>query len=729
MAPGASATPGTGEQTGLTPRRLRLISILFSAVVMMLGVWAELSEPWFVSYLHNAVFDQYQRSKPRPYQPVPVRIVDVDEATLAKLGQWPWPRTKVARLVIELRKLGASAIAFDVLFSEPDRTSPTWLANEWREEPEVASLLDKLPDHDSALADEFRRGNVVVAFSLIDEPGGTVPVQKGRYIRVGDQSPINGIQSPGTVVSLPMLQEAATGNGSMNFPTDVDGVVRRVPMFVEKNDELFPTLVAEALRVSTNTTNYQVEAYRDPVQPTFAAVASVRVGKYEIPTDRNGNARAYLTTEVAERYVPAWKVMLGEAEGLIPKGSIVYIGTSATGLMDMRFSPLGRKIPGVEMHAQMTEQAILGVFATRPQQIKTLESVVILLGWLIMLAFGRRRVLPAALAAGGVIVIISAAALYAWREMLVMADPLFASLVMLATFVAYSVPRQLATESEGQWIRGVFANYLSPNLVEHLIQNPGELRLGGERRECSFVLTDVAGFTTLVEGTANPQELTEIINNYLEGMVSIAFEHDGTLDRIVGDAVAVLFSAPVTQPDHPERAVRCALAMDRFAHDYSRKCRSGNIPFGMTRIGVHTGEVVVGNFGGSSHFDYRPLGDPINTAARLETANRQLGTRICVSGVTVSRCENFLGRPAGTIHLKGKTLGVEVFEALSSDDPRAQTLDLYRDAFDKMAAERPDAVDAFASLAAAHPEDGLAAFHLARLRRGESGANVVFTEK
>jgi len=144
---------------------------------------------------------------------------------------------------------------------------------------------------------------------------------------------------------------------------------------------------------------------------------------------------------------------------------------------------------------------------------------------------------------------------------------------------------------------------------------------------------------------------------------------------------------------------------------------------------VHTGEVVVGNFGGSSHFDYRPLGDPINTAARLETANRQLGTNICVSGVTVALCPSFTGRPAGTLHLKGKTQGVEVFEAVSNGDARSGRLAAYQSAFEKMAAESPDAIDAFEALVNEHPDDGLAAFHLARLRRGEHGSTVVFTEK
>lgn len=720
----------SGEPTGLTPKRLRRIGILLSAAVVVVGLWAELTEPWFVADIHNAVFDAYQRSQPRPYQPAAVRIVDIDEASLARLGQWPWPRNKVALLISELRGLGASAIASDFIFAEPDRTSPAWLASEWREEPEVAALLGKLPDHDAALAAEFRRGNVVAAFALTEEPGGNAPLQKARIVRVGAQSPVKVSRYHGAVVSLPALQDAASGNGAVNFSPDRDGVVRRVPLLVEKGGIILPGLVAEALRVSAGATNFTLTADDSASRPGTAALTAVRTGKYTLPTDTFGRTLVYLTEPAAERYVPAWKVMSGQAAGLIPHGSIVYLGSSATGLQDLRFGTLGKIIPGVEIHAQLTEQAMLGVFATRPLWVQGLETLVMVLAWLVMLAFGsRRRVLPSALAAGGGIVLITAAALYAWREMLVLADPVFSSVVLLATFVAYTVPRQLATESEGQWIRGVFANYLSPNLVEHLIKNPSELRLGGERRECSFVLTDVAGFTSLVEGIEDPQELTEIINNYLEGMVSIAFEHDGTLDRIVGDAVAVLFSAPVTQPDHAQRAVRCALAMDRFASEYSGRCEKQNIPFGMTRIGVHTGEVVVGNFGGSSHFDYRPLGDPINTAARLETANRQLGTRICVSGVTVGSCDSFTGRPAGTLHLKGKTQGVEVFEAFAPDDPRVVDGAAYREAFEKMAAGDPGATEAFEAVLARRPDDALAAFHLARLRRGERGAHVVFTEK
>lgn len=728
MTAGSQATRA-GTESSAGAKNLRRLGVLLSALVVGFGVWAELSEPWFVGDVRNAVFDAYQRSHPRPYRPAPVRIVDIDEETLSKLGQWPWPRTKVAELVSKLRDMGAASIAFDIIFAEPDRTSPSWLAGEWADKPDVAAVLSELPDHDEALAAEMAKGNVVTAFALTEEASAATPLNRGRFVRVGAQQRVTTNRYEGAVPSLPALEEAASGNGAINFSPDRDGVVRRVPMLVEKSGTLYPSLLAEALRIAANASSYTLVAEDRGSSTDSAALVALRTGRFTVPTDTFGRTLVYLTRPQPERYVSAWKIMEDQADGLLPEGAIVFVGSSATGLQDLRFGPLGKVIPGVEIHAQLAEQVLLDVYATRPLWVQGLESLVVILGWLLILAFGSRpRALSATLAAVGVLASIGASAVYAWYTWAILADPVFPNLVLAATFLAYTVPRQLAAESEGRWIRDVFANYLSPNLVEHLIRNPGELRLGGERRECSFVLTDVAGFTTLVEGM-DPHELTETINGYLEGMVSIAFEHDGTLDRIVGDAVAVLFSAPVAQPDHPERAVRCALAMDRFAREYSRRCHERDIPFGLTRIGVHTGEVVVGNFGGTSHFDYRPLGDPINTAARLETANRHLGTRVCVSEATVSRCPAFTGRPAGTLVLKGKKKGVDVFEALAEEENASPKVQAYRAAFESMRREDDSALAEFRALASGAPDDGLVAFHLSRLERGEKGTLVVLSEK
>ncbi|HYC57521.1 MAG TPA: adenylate/guanylate cyclase domain-containing protein [Candidatus Binatia bacterium] len=713
-------------------RRLRRIGLMLSAAVVLAGISAIASNPPLdmVTSIRNAVFDGYQRSAPRPYQPAPVRILDIDEESLARLGQWPWPRTRIAEIVSRLRELGAASITFDILFAEPDRLSPRQLVSEWAERDDVRAVLSQLPDSDDVLAQELARGNAVTAFALTEGSGPErPPLEKARYVRIGSEGALPISHHRGAVATLPQLEAAAAGNGAINFQPDRDGVVRRVPLLLEMGAKTYPSLIVEALRVASGEGNIAVLTAPGSSAST-ASLTGLRIGKHLLPTDSTGRMQVYLTRPMPERYVPAWKVLAGQAEDLVPKDAIVFLGSSATGLMDLRFSPLGETLPGVEIHAQLVEQILHKVYSSRPDWARGTEVLLVVLSWLGMLAVGNQpRVLPLALVTSLGVLLAFSVSWQAWNLSLLLVDPVTPSVTVLAAFLAYVVPRQLATESEERWIRSVFANYLSPNLVEHLIRNPAELRVGGERRECSFVLTDVQGFTTVVENS-DPAALTQVINDYLDGMVSIAFSHDATLDRIVGDAVAIMFSAPVTQPDHAQRAVECALAMDAFASKYAQRCQAQGIKFGHTRIGVNTGEVVVGNFGGSTHFDYRPLGDPINTCARLETANGQLGTRICISAATVAQCKKEVAlRPVGSLLLKGKTRGVEVFEPLHAEANGAAPADAYKQAFDLLESGGDGALHAFRTLAEQHPDDGLVTFHLRRLERGEHGTLIVFTEK
>jgi adenylate cyclase len=291
-----------------------------------------------------------------------------------------------------------------------------------------------------------------------------------------------------------------------------------------------------------------------------------------------------------------------------------------------------------------------------------------------------------------------------------------------------AVPRYLRTESEQRWIKTAFSRYVSPNRVKFLQEHPETLNLGGEYRECSFVMTDLAGFTSLME-KYEPAMLSTLLNEYLNGMIETAFEHDGTLDRIVGDAVAVMFSAPVPQSDHAQRAVACALAMDQFANAFCQRQQALGIPFGKTRIGVNTGHVMVGNFGGKVMLDYRALGDAINTAARLETLNNHLGTRISVSETTVQQCPGFHGRPAGDIVLKGKTKPVRVYEPLTESEDQGERVARYRAAFAAMEAHSAHAAPLFLALQNDYADDPLVQFHAQRMSDGATGSLIVMQKK
>ena len=272
------------------------------------------------------------------------------------------------------------------------------------------------------------------------------------------------------------------------------------------------------------------------------------------------------------------------------------------------------------------------------------------------------------------------------------------------------------------------ARYFSPNLVQHLVDSPDSLNLDGERRELTFVFTDLADFTPLVEGLA-PEVIVPLLNEYLDEMTKIIFRWNGTVDKVVGDAVHAIFGAPLEQADHAARGIACAMEMDQFAESFRQQKQLENIPLGITRIGVHTGLAMVGNFGGEQYFDYTAHGDAINTAARLETANKYLGTRICVSEQVVEQIPSFTGRPIGTVLLPGKTEELKLFEPLAADRAESPAIKAYQSAFSKLEAGDASANQAFATVVGEYGDDPLATFHLKRTLMGETGVKILLSEK
>jgi adenylate cyclase len=319
----------------------------------------------------------------------------------------------------------------------------------------------------------------------------------------------------------------------------------------------------------------------------------------------------------------------------------------------------------------------------------------------------------------------------AFADYRLLLDPVTPALGIFIAFLLSSVMHHLSTERRQRFVRDAFSRYVSPNLVTYIVEHPDQLELGGKRQECSFVFTDLAGFTTLME-KIDPAEVVALLNNYLDQMISIAFSFNGTLERIIGDAVVIMFSAPVQQPDHRQRALDCAIAMQRFASRYADEMKAKGIAFGHTRIGVHSGTVIVGNFGGSHMFDYRALGDTINTASRLESVNKHLGTLVCVSENTLSGCTGVITRPVGRLLLKGKTESLMVFQPMHNglevpgapvDDPQ------YAAAYALLTQGADAARGAFEQLAEVRPADPLVNLHLSRLNEGQTGDLIVMSEK
>jgi adenylate cyclase len=278
-------------------------------------------------------------------------------------------------------------------------------------------------------------------------------------------------------------------------------------------------------------------------------------------------------------------------------------------------------------------------------------------------------------------------------------------------------------QAEAERAYASLSRYFSPNLAQRLASDSEAVNLAGQRRDIASLFTDIACFTALVE-TLEPSVLGPLLNEYLTGMTDIVFAHDGTVAKIVGDALHVLFGAPGEQPDHAARAVACALELDEYAQLFRSRCHQKGIALGVTRIGVHAGPAIVGNFGGERFFDYTAYGDTINSAARLEAANKQLGTRICVSASLAERVDDFRGRPVGDLLLRGKSESLRAFEPLRIDQFDSPATKTYLEAFAKLETNDPGAMASFAAHVGNQPEDQLASFHLKRLLNGAKGSRI-----
>jgi adenylate cyclase len=278
-------------------------------------------------------------------------------------------------------------------------------------------------------------------------------------------------------------------------------------------------------------------------------------------------------------------------------------------------------------------------------------------------------------------------------------------------------------QAEAERAYASLSRYFSPNLAERLADDAAAVDLGGRWQEIATIFTDISGFTGLVE-TIEPEVLRPLLNDYLTGMTEIVFAHDGTVTRIVGDAMHILFGAPCIQTDYATRAVACALALDKYAQSFREDRQKKRIVLGATRIGVHAGRAIVGNFGGDRFFDYTAHGDTINIAARLETANKQLGTRLCVSSTLAAMVEDFKGRPVGDLMLRGRSNVLKAYEPVAVEYHNSPAMQDYLAAFAQLEAGDPSARASFAALVAAQPDDPLSNFHLKRLLNGATSIRI-----
>ena len=622
------------------------------------------------------VFDVYQMIKPRVYQETPVRIIDIDDESLAKLGQWPWPRTLLAKLIARLVSGDAAAIAFDGVFPEPDRSSPRNMLPLWEEGTTNGLLraqLEMIPDHDEVFAKVIAQSPVVLAFGLTNASNEKAPALKSGFLEhgTGNDKAVDYLEPvyKGAVVNLPGLEKVARGNGCFNTGMEWDNIVRRVPSFYNLNNSLYPSLALEAMRVFQGASTYKVTLAGATGEASFgkkSGIVGIKCGLLDIPTDAFGRVWLYDTGYKSKRFIPAWKILSDDNLLKEVKEKVLFIGASATALRDMRATPLDPFAAGVEVHAQIVEQMFLREYRMRPDWAFGVENVDLAF-WGLMLI----RILPRAGAircAVVAIVAIGAAIGFSWylfTEQHLLIDPLFPSLAIFLIYLTSSFLNFLATERERSHIRGAFSRYLSPIMVEKLAKDPKQLKLGGEMRVMTFLFTDIRNFTGIAE-QMKPEELTQFMNRFLTPMTDIILKHGGTIDKYMGDCIMAFWNAPLDNKDHAPQACLAALDMQSLIRSWNRESETSGRPSPKLQIGIgiNTGNACVGNMGSEQRFDYTVLGDHVNLASRLEGLSKNYGITTVVGQNTIAAAEGFAALEIDLIRVKGKTEPVKIFALL-----------------------------------------------------------------
>ncbi len=647
-------------------------------LALLIGFAAlRIADPAPVEEIRVRTFDAFQRIDPRKKTARPVTIVDIDDKSLEKLGQWPWPRTRIADLVTELTRLGAVVIAFDAVFSEPDRLNPAFAADTFRNlDEETRARLRALPSNDQVFADAIKASRVVLGESGLPEEiaplDKTLPVT--GLAMLGEEPQRFMFDFPGLLRNVPVLEHAAAGRGLFTIKPERDGIVRRVPMIMQAQGQTMPSLTFEMLRVATGSGTILIKA-------ETAGIKSLGIKGLQIPTDHNGQIWVHYARNDASIYVPAINVLEKNVAPDMIAGKLVLIGTSAVGLNDIKTTPVSRAMPGVEIHAQVLESTLTGEVVSTPIYGIVVEFATAFLFGLLVIAFAPLfgPVTLVALGAAFASVLIGTSAYFYTQHRLLIdfTYPLMSTTAIYLTLIFSSFVREQAQRRQ---IRSAFGQYLSPALVEQLAQSPEKLVLGGEEREMTIMFSDMRGFTSISETyKSDPQGLTALMNRFLTPLTNAILNRKGTIDKYMGDAIMAFWNAPLDDKDHHLNACEAALDMlervDELNQAREQEAKEEGRPFIPLNagIGLNTGTCVVGNMGSDQRFDYSVFGDSVNLASRLEGQSKEYGFPIIVGSKTALAVkEKFAILELDFIMVKGKK-EPEVIYAIAGRQDTAQS--------------------------------------------------------
>ncbi|MEW6683704.1 MAG: adenylate/guanylate cyclase domain-containing protein [Nitrospirota bacterium] len=594
-------------------------------------------------------------------RPDDVVIVGIDEASLAAVGRWPWPRAEMARLVDAIAAGHPRAVALDILFAEPEVSESARTIEAVRRDyaalgspdPRLLDVIGRRAiegDADLRFADALgRAGRTVLPVALVvpptyqtdpagpppDAPPVVVESSFGLVKAASRASLFRPIEAEAMIAPIEPLARAASALGHVYYQPDLDGVLRWEYLMLQYGDEYYPSF---GLQIARAALGLPREAMR------LVVGEAIELGAIRIPTDERGRVLInYEGREGEFLTIPAIEVLSRPEAAEQFRDRIVLVGATALGTHDIKVTPLSANLPGVEKNATVVHNLLHGNVLRRTDAMKLLDA-----GFVLIFGASLGMILPRVSALRGVSV---AAGLLLGYGLIAQAffelgglwiNVLYPSMTIVLCYTGLTVLRFMTEERRAQEIRRLFASYVSPKMVAELVKDPDKAKLGGQRKELTVMFSDVRGFTNFSEQNP-PERVVAILNEYLTAMTEVVFRWDGTLDKFIGDAIMAFWGAPVDQPDHAELAVRCALDMRRRLAELQAAWRAAGTPQLNAGIGINTGEMVVGNTGAEGKkMDYTVIGDHVNLAARVESLTRKYNAGILVSDSTYRKIKDLV---------------------------------------------------------------------------------------
>jgi adenylate cyclase len=678
------------------------------AVVVTTAVW--LGDPGStITKAREAAFEAMGQLFPRASASRSVVVIDIDRESLSRIGPWPWRRSLIADLVERAAAEAPRVVAIDILLAGEDRNGPAALAKELAAMSGRANLdLAEFEDDDRRLGEAIAKaGNVVLGIVLDDEGSDRAP-PPAPFAVEGTTEGIAPRSAAGLIAPYQPLSAGAAGFGILSFHGGLLGQVASAPVFTVAAGETFPGFSLEAVRVAEKAS--LIVLRNDPNR--------VAIGAIETPFDSNAEMRLHFSSRKswADRTIPAWEVLGGSGDfGPRLADKLVLIGSSAPEAG--AFLPIAGAAlaPTVQIQAEAIDQILTASFLSRPGFVVWWEALAMLAVGLLAVAVAV-QLSPAwtVLSAFGIAVCWLAAVATAFRIYGLLIDPIGpTAAAMLAAnvteFAAFVRTRALKTA-----IQRRFERYVPPQVVARLVREPETLRLDGELREVTALLTDIEDFSTMTE-KSDPRMLVKVLDDYFDRVTELIVSHGGMVDKMFGDAVLCFFNIPTDLPGHTEAALRCARAIVASTEQFRRRSEVAALGFGRTRCGIETGMAIVGDVGGRRRLDYTVYGPVVNKAARFQEASKVLKSTICVGPAAASALRSVVSlRPLGRIDVRGMEGFAEVFEPWEEDVP----LDI-RKSYDEAVAiheGEPDrARRILTDLAARRPEDQVVKMWLGRL--------------